>query len=720
MQRTLDPPLLTVSGGVSLGSYMAGFLYFYTEYRKKVAVELRGSLTARYCGRASQRLRSAQEARPVRASGASAGSINAFLSAIGSCQRPVLDPRQSWFWRIWTTIGFGELLPGPDAAETRAANVLFREGAIKDKLDLLERAWPKMPWLSSPCRAEIGLPVTHTQPRQVEVKATHGPSMFMPRAYEHLYVRMTCGSGKRPGFAAIVPPKSMSGAFHPLLDDGNPRVKSVFNLLAASAAFPIAFPPRAVHMQVGGANRKAWMRDGGMMDNAPVSVVARLDTWDQRPRKTQPPLLFIDPDATEWIYAPEPDGGRAKSLLGDLASMAALYVDSLQVRDFIEHYAKSGQLRGHIEIPLRTTPVAAQHFANFSGFFERSFREADFYFGMLDAWAHLHRTDLAFRLLHKSGRLPAIQSEEFTCLREARRAETDADEADDANDSNDSDDAEAFDGERPALGACERLLGAASVDDERGRRLRQLQAIYEASNALRKKLCRVRKAGCMTSSEATDFFFATLASEGFRWFDFADGDVLQKDDLYGRLRDLLEREMFRLGHRQPDTLDRVLLELGGRWLANGIVFRPYVTALRLGTGIMGAATTLRLDAAHTPFAGVQRGLRLVAGLDFALAPSQDRHDFAGYAGLEVSPLRVAVPNSVVPYVQLELGAGAAWSWRWITAANLGMRDELVPQGWATLAFAQRVGLRVRYRRPLGGFGTLSDGLAAEMAWRWLW
>ena len=702
--RIDDPPLLTVSGGVSLGAYQAGFLYYYTEFFKQAQKQLNVVLASSAGGKLL--IPPSGKVRPVRASGASAGSINAFLVAIASCQGPVLKPEKSWFWRIWTDIGLGKLLPA-SGVDDRGPNTLFSEAAIAGKLRELEQAWGSMPWESRTCQAEIAIPVTHTRARTVLAKASGGPPLPLPRAFEHFFLRLHVGEGPAR-FAPIQPPQSKDGGFHPVLGDGKPSVAEVFNLLAASAAFPVAFRERDVAMQVGGRPMTAAMRDGGMMDNAPVRLVSALSEFADD-RQTRPPLLFLEPDAVAWSYGTaKPQDRRKLGLFADVAGIAGLYVGSLKVRDFIDHYGRSAKGRGRVEIPPRTHPVAGQHYANFSGFFERSFREADFYFGMLDAHAHLHRTDLAFRLLERSGRLPAIDSPTVHCLLAARqrRVQEDTLFADDPDDDEDDDVEDDAPNAHGAATFCKRLLGGRleGAGGDTGR-------IFRASNALKAQLCTESKPGCMTASGAADAFFAALHDEGFVWREFGDGRALTAADVRARLRDVVDTELDKLAGRQPDLGSAIALRVGGRWFANGLSFRPPAVMARLGTGIGGGATTLRGTLAVAPVWGRQRLVRLVAGADAIARPERPEVLGGLTAGVEVSPLYLLGElwdRWPAAWWQLELGVGLSQQWSW-REGGAGL-DAVVPELWGALVLGQRVGLRAGWR----------ERATVELNWRWLW
>src|SRR3954452_20769954 len=78
--RSAQPPAsITISGGVSLGSYEAGLVYYVVE---------------------AMRLNPAA-ATPRVVRGASADCVNGFMTLPQSCGGPVTDPEASLFWRPW-------------------------------------------------------------------------------------------------------------------------------------------------------------------------------------------------------------------------------------------------------------------------------------------------------------------------------------------------------------------------------------------------------------------------------------------------------------------------------------------------------------------------------------------------------------------------------------------------------------------------------------------
>jgi hypothetical protein len=87
------PISVTVGGGVSLGAYQAGLLYYVSETAKLAA----------------EKAESREAPAPVSlvvATGASAGSVNALITLVGSCSARVENPEESPFWQTWIPLGF--------------------------------------------------------------------------------------------------------------------------------------------------------------------------------------------------------------------------------------------------------------------------------------------------------------------------------------------------------------------------------------------------------------------------------------------------------------------------------------------------------------------------------------------------------------------------------------------------------------------------------------
>ncbi|NOJ97123.1 patatin-like phospholipase family protein [Corallococcus coralloides] len=375
---------LTVSGGVSLGTYEAGFLY--------------------YSGTSSQGER-AVDLRLV--TGASAGSLNALLAIMATCGVDASTPGQSFFWDIWVPIGFNDLfIP----TSTTPLGVFSRD-ALERRASHIEQAWNR--GLDRSCDVVLGVSTTRLSPRALQ--AANG-RLDLPRLEEKFAIRI---QGRGPGR----PPRATNyttreGRRLELLletdEQGEIPFANLRELLLASMSFPIAFPPQPLRTCAPKASakpgiclpseaRRELFIDGGVFDNTPLRLAVGLardglrETADgklewrpvpQPDTRTTPPgiaFAFIDPDATEYPIAPPQEGTRPVSLPGTLAELLAAFVDTARSKELAMLLEEEPEIAKRLTLPRRHFPAAGAPLFAFLGFFEKSFRVFDFYLGMYDA-----------------------------------------------------------------------------------------------------------------------------------------------------------------------------------------------------------------------------------------------------------------------------------------------------------------------------------------------
>ena len=169
-----DRYVLTISGGISLGAYEAGLNWALVRYLKLHAPG------ARLPGAA---IPSAQ-AELVGVTGASAGNINALLTAIAWCQRPEFDkaetPEANLFWDAWTTIGLEHLFPGPgtDGAYLPDDGIFTRR-AFTDIENKLMKVMSDGRRFRPDCRLPVGVTVTRNRLAALELKDSRDPGPGM-------------------------------------------------------------------------------------------------------------------------------------------------------------------------------------------------------------------------------------------------------------------------------------------------------------------------------------------------------------------------------------------------------------------------------------------------------------------------------------------------------------------------------------------------------------
>ncbi|WP_375745791.1 patatin-like phospholipase family protein [Corallococcus interemptor] len=375
---------LTVSGGVSLGAYEAGFLY--------------------YAGTSSQGERTV-DLRLV--TGASAGSLNALLAIMATCGVDASTPGQSLFWDIWVPIGFNDLfIP----TSTTPLGVFSRE-ALERRASHIEQAWNR--GLDRSCDMVLGVSTTRLSPRALQ--AANG-RLDLPRLEEKFAIRIQGrGQGRTPRATNYT---TREGRRLELLletdEQGEIPFANLRELLLASMSFPIAFPPQPLRTCAPKSSakpgvclpseaRRELFIDGGVFDNTPLRLAVGLardglrETTDgklewrpipQPDTRTTPPgiaFAFIDPDATEYPIAPPQEGTRPVSLPGTLAELLAAFVDTARSKELAMLLEEEPEIAKRLTLPRRHFPAAGAPLFAFLGFFEKSFRVFDFYLGMYDA-----------------------------------------------------------------------------------------------------------------------------------------------------------------------------------------------------------------------------------------------------------------------------------------------------------------------------------------------
>jgi hypothetical protein len=391
-----EPPeafSLTASGGVSLGAYQAGYLYFGTET-----------------------VRRAKAAAPLRLiTGASAGSINAFIAALSSCRPVGNEPDQSLFWQSWMDLGFRELF---DPAHATAISI-FTRAKMYELAGHMRAAWNR--GLSEDCDVVLGISVTRLESEAILI---HG-ALEVPHQEEKFALRIQGrGPGRPPRVTNYVDPRyHLPQPLLPLAEHTDDDAALAHNfdairdLLFASAAFPIAFAPQQLSycmskpssISCPKGDRHDDFIDGGVFDNRPLGLAVRLSTFGLRRNReghvgwrdpnvdddaVLPPgavrYAYLDPDNTAYPNPIMADPKRAplapKLLLPTVARLAEAFVATSRGKELYTLAQSNAALPEQMELTRRYFPTASGQLLNFLGFFEREFRRYDFYLGMYDAY----------------------------------------------------------------------------------------------------------------------------------------------------------------------------------------------------------------------------------------------------------------------------------------------------------------------------------------------
>jgi predicted acylesterase/phospholipase RssA len=358
---------LVISGGASLGVYEAGYMYALGEALKRQGIPVRA------------------------ATGASAGSGNALFSAISGCS-PANDlPTRDLGYRFWLAQRFQSLFQ-PESST--AISALVATTGLTDLGLLLAEVWQRR--LPEWCDVSLGISVTRLIPLDVPLQG----QLTVPRQLLYFTIRIRGrGDTLPPEIQNAVMPRS--GAPQLLLplaeypgDAGQDRDRLV-EVIAASGAFPFAFPPVTLSYCIYPAVRADACHeadhhdhfiDGGVFDNVPLGLAGALSSSDSTAAK-QTRFIYLDPDLRAYPV-PEPGAAvTAPSVFSHGTVIAQGFVHQARKAElFALLEERSGALDpGRLFIATSRFPQASGFLGNFFGLFEREFRRFDFYLGMYDA-----------------------------------------------------------------------------------------------------------------------------------------------------------------------------------------------------------------------------------------------------------------------------------------------------------------------------------------------
>ncbi len=395
----LRPLGLTVSGGVSLGTWEAGFVYFLTEAEKH---------------------RPTSQLRIV--TGASAGSANALVAAIQSCQPPNRLPMSSLGWNVWGPVGFEDLFDRKRAD----ADALFVRDELERSFDRVREVWKQ--GLPKDCDVVFGATVTRVKPREVKLKE----GLAVPRVLETFVVRIQGrGPGRAPKLSNYIEPDApMPMPLLPFVDDEHDEAAADRNftqlrsVIFASSAFPVAFAPTPIEYCLSRPPKRGekptarvtecrtpefvdLFIDGGVFDNNPLRLawsmadqhLTRSETGGCRwtdmlatndDARRDMHFIYLDPDSSnftpETVSSTEPE---ENGFLARLFTLSGGLIDSARARELSLLAREQHDVADRMDLAMGNLPKASEPLSAFMGFFETEFRRFDFYLGMYDAYAEL-------------------------------------------------------------------------------------------------------------------------------------------------------------------------------------------------------------------------------------------------------------------------------------------------------------------------------------------
>lgn len=432
---------VVIRGGVSMGAYQAGFLYYLTNYLRayRAGMGLEGSPFTVVAG-------------------SSAGGINSYIAAIEGCREESLPPSESLFYEVWMNLG----LHRPEDADITSAglynldevgpNNLFSSKPFEDIKAYVAGeinsagGWR---WQES-CDVALGLTTTRVTPRVIEVaRSDSSDSLEIPHQIERFGFEVRVKEDRlsfenlrplevedRAGVPAELVTRELLDRYPQLDVGGDEMLGAVLDVAVATGAFPLAFPPVRLRIKYGEEStpETVAMLDGGTFDNHPFRFASRLKDWKENGEldadsKSARHLAWLQPRPHEFIML-EPSlvsySQTSRSRKGPSRNPGALQSGGRFVGGLLGT-ARSAQLaqaadelpylrvsREDVDgdyvtrLPSRSQPVAGEHLARFLAFAEEDFRDFDFAVGIADARRYVKNHELWSRTaLHERAQVRA-------------------------------------------------------------------------------------------------------------------------------------------------------------------------------------------------------------------------------------------------------------------------------------------------------------------------
>ena len=707
------PTSIVVSGGVSLGSYQAGLLHYYSLYQASLRDE-------------SARLSPELSQQPQTITGASAGAVNAFLAVVAGCREPVRRPEESLFYKVWIPIGIQGLLePG---AVTPIS--LLSTKSIDDAVAVVTRAWAdRGGWRKDGCLANVGLSATRVTPRSVPLSSpavdTAGKTIAIPVQTEHVLLSVSGKGGAPPRIWSWVPDPEQSDpdlyeSFAISSGEHDEFPEGLADVLRASSAFPVAWP--FVYVRVPREGTRRPFLDGGVFDNNPLRLARNIIRWSrastQMPGTAHEPapirysaggnprFLYIEPDATAWDTSSATPEPRAGSFLETYTALLLNFADTARKADLLTTIQEDRDIRNRIDVPVRRAPVYGSYLLNFFAFFDEDFRRYDFYAGMADAYEMLESPPGQATKLRALGVgvHVDVESKAFDCMLKVRRSHA---------------------GSARELPECQ---GVFDGDPDGALHSANFIALIDAAAAVRTFIDACSRMGNCASSGEFSVMLSALTRCGFRFSD----PRLRGTDPADMIRDNLHPLLGALARQQPGMMGPAIASVTMKAAADAIRLRP-----PRWTASIGLRTDSGADATYSHrIAGIYRwdaSLRIyrvrvetIASLNgqtlyYALHPS-------------ISPLSFHVPTG--PW-WLEFGGSAGFGadLQFVRTSLVATRPSADFEIHTTLA--QRVSLKVntswfldscpsdcsllseRYRADVSRLAPGSWKWGLALSWHWI-
>jgi predicted acylesterase/phospholipase RssA len=354
---------MVISGGVSLGAYEAGYNWAMI----KMLNELKAS---------GKKIK--PELRSV--AGASAGSINALLSAMYWCQKESIPLRNTiddnLFFETWVNLGLEDLMIKGENKNNRST--LFSRNKLKEKGRMIINHLKK-PIYKKGCSVPLGFSVTKATPmieefEGIKIKNQH---FSVPFILKEKKGRMTLSNKKMPP----------SSDFYISIPGVEKDIAKIANILYASSAFPGAFQQIKLKYLYQGKKYSSYFIDGGAYDNIPLQLAIELN-------KKAKKFIFIDPSNTRKERKTSAQKEKEEIPLGFFNANSTPLLNSVEIFQSMKLYQAINQYfkknkAYSLVLSSRFHPITGNFLGHFGAFLDKNFRIYDYYVGIYDAIHHL-------------------------------------------------------------------------------------------------------------------------------------------------------------------------------------------------------------------------------------------------------------------------------------------------------------------------------------------
>lgn len=364
---------MVISGGVSLGAYESGYNW--------AMVRMLGKIKSLHSG-IDPELRSV--------AGASAGSINALLTAMYWCQKESIPYKNSvednLFYETWVNLGIEDLLIKGKDPENKST--LFTRKELRNKAaQIMEQM--RQPIYRENCEVPMGFAVTKVTPIVEEFQGIKikNQNFSIPFTLKIKNKKVAIFNREMP---------AESTAFHLSIPGIEKDPTKVTDVLFASSAFPGAFQQVKLQYKYKGKIRSSYFIDGGAYDNIPLQLATELNPEAKLFIFMDPNNMRKEPRLTEKEEEEQPPVGFLTSSASPLSSSVEIF-QQMKLYQAINQYFRGHPSRKLI-LSSRYHPLTAGYLEHFGAFLDKNFRIYDYHVGVYDAIYHL-----AIKLRAKGG-----------------------------------------------------------------------------------------------------------------------------------------------------------------------------------------------------------------------------------------------------------------------------------------------------------------------------